>query len=117
MRYMKKFESFSETEYNHFCGINISEIYSINFGWTNIPFFSDYTDKNGKFGDPELRMEISEIVREKLRRTTKDQLYDILSSEGLIPEIGVSGYTLDLTGQDIINFFYIIENIDEHKTK
>lgn len=116
MKHLKKFEAFQDTEFNKFCGIDISDIYSIKFSWSDKPHLSgDYNDKFGNYKDPDKKMSILDIVREKLSTIGKNSFYKILVDEGLNPDVEPNGFSINLQDNDLVTFFHIIENIEEFK--
>lgn len=115
MRKLKLFDSFQETEYKKFGGIDITDVDSISFSWSNVPYFSDYYDHKGELGDPYIRIGMTKYLKQSLSEIDKDKFYDILISEGIKPKVHSNGYTINLMGQDLVEFLYIIENINEYK--
>ena len=128
MKHLKRFnEAFQDTEYNKFMGLDISDIGSIKFIWSNLPFFSSYIDKNGNYStDNELKMSLDNAVSKKLKSIKKEDFKIILEDNGLKPQwikkdpnrdpnLNFDCIKITLEGRDLVDFFYIIENIEEFK--
>jgi hypothetical protein len=120
MKHLKRFnEAFQDTEYNKFMGIDISDIGTLTFGWTNIPHvFNSYYDKNGKLGDPELTFALNDAIKQKLVDIKREHFEKMLDRNGLLTDPNTNGgFKIVLEGRDLIDFFYIIENIDDVKNE
>ena len=100
-----------ETEYGSFMRINIRDIHIIDFIWSNKPFFSDYKDENGKYGSLEKRISLSTIVSNiLLHHFTRERFKNILSEIGFnVIDIN-NEFSVNLVGQEVIEFFYLIES-------
>lgn len=115
---LEGFKDDFESEYGKFMGIDITDISSINFTWSNLPHFSDYKDSDRKYGDPEKRIDLTEIVRNILsdNKMTKNQFKSMLEDDGFQVDINQSrdneGYRVTLNGQDVIRFFHLIEELN-----
>lgn len=113
-----------ETEFNKFRGLDISDINTFTFGWTNTPFISDYKMSDGKYGCSEKRIDMSHEIRSILSNTTKDEFRLILEKNFNV-DIRTSGsksiedvsksYSVLLEGTDVLAFFDILENLNYYK--
>lgn len=104
-----------ETEFGKFLGIDISDIYKIEFIWSNSPHFSDYQQPNGKHGTSEKRIAITTSVRSILdgHNIKCEDFMNTLVDHGFIitREPDKDGaWSITLVGQEVIEFFYIIES-------
>jgi len=125
MKHIKLFENFEhkDTEFNKFRGIDISDIYSFSFIWTNNPHISDYKKIDGEYGSSEKRIDIyytikniisdSEVTKEQFRKILEKNFnVDISTSGSPSIESESPSYSVILEGQDILAFFDILENIN-----
>lgn len=97
-----------ETEYNKFLGLDISEIESVTFFWTNSPHFTDFKDIHGNYCDPDLRSEMNRLISDKLDGILPTDFRKILEDNGLVI-VGDSEYHTSLSGEDLVTFFDIIQ--------
>lgn len=93
MRKLKLFDSFQETEYKKFGGIDITDVDSISFSWSNVPYFSDYYDHKGELGDPYIRIGMTKYLKQSLSEIDVIEDwpfngYKIVKSINL-PELGI----------------------------
>jgi len=121
MKYIKKFnENLDETEYGKFFEIDITDVYSFTFFWSNLPFISDYKDKYEQYGTAEKRVDITKTFREILNNfgIQKERFKNILIEKGfdLVDYNNRGGdYQLFLSGQDVIEFFDIFYWLEKNR--
>ena len=113
--HIKTFENFKDIEnnYNHFDGIDISDLYSFDFFWSNKAFISDYKKQNGEYGSANKRIMLDESLDKYLtNKVTKEKFKEILKEEGfIINRDQIDGsYSFRIEGKPH-HFFDIIKNL------
>ncbi len=117
MKYIKAFNESEdygsmETEYGKFLGIDISDVHNITFAWSNVPHLSDYRTVNNKIGTSEKRISLSSSMKTILQShgIKKDQFKYTLFDRGFDIKVqNDNSYSVELVGQEVIEFFYLIE--------
>lgn len=138
LNHLTLFENFErEREYNMFKGIDVSDIYSFHFIWSNMPFISDYTSYSGGYGTKDKGHDVCDAVMQVLKEYNIDKyefgklleknfehrMFDykngkeknvlIYDSRGQLPEDGMA-YSIELEGESVVVFFEILENLEEY---
>lgn len=140
LNHLTLFENFErEREYNMFKGIDVSDLYSFDFIWSNMPFISDYTSYSGGYGTKDKGHDVCEAIIQVLEEHNIDkyefgklleknfesteyhdglklwEMKNILvyDSRGQLPEDDMA-YSINLEGEGVVVFFEILENIEEY---
>jgi hypothetical protein len=117
MKHIKLFENFEprETEFNKFRGIDISDVNSFSFIWSNNPGISSYKTIDGEYGSAEKRIEIYYAIKSIISDSgiTSEQFKELLEKNFKV-DSEKGAYSVDLKGDDVLIFFEILENINSY---
>jgi hypothetical protein len=110
---IKLFDNFNKEDDNdHFNGIDISDMRTFDFIWTNRPFISDYINRLGVSGPAEKRIIISKLIRNYIAENNidKHKFKEILEEEGFkISRESDNGYSFKITTPQ--HFFDILKSL------